>query len=242
MEYSNGTELTHYGVKGMKWGIRRTQEQLDRAAGRVSKVASKAASKVKSAASSAYQSHKAKKSSQKQTKQVQNSKKKSIYEMSNEELKTLTERYRLEANYWQARADVARYQPKKVSKGKELIGKVLNDAVLPTVKQLAKDKMTEVGKNVLGLNKPEDPYEKLKTQADRLNTINRILKMEESINKIIEDRKKAEENEPKAAKSVTVDIDDGVSYEVPNNSYTRTQQVSYPSLPSGQTTKKRKKK
>lgn len=26
--------LEHYGVKGMKWGVRRTQEQLDRAAGR----------------------------------------------------------------------------------------------------------------------------------------------------------------------------------------------------------------
>ena len=29
--------LEHYGVKGMKWGVRRTQAQLDRAAGRVKK-------------------------------------------------------------------------------------------------------------------------------------------------------------------------------------------------------------
>lgn len=28
--------LKHYGVKGMKWGVRRTQEQLDRASGRKS--------------------------------------------------------------------------------------------------------------------------------------------------------------------------------------------------------------
>ena len=27
-------ELMHYGVKGMKWGVRRSQRQLDRAAGR----------------------------------------------------------------------------------------------------------------------------------------------------------------------------------------------------------------
>lgn len=28
------TELEHYGVKGMKWGVRRSQRELDRAAGR----------------------------------------------------------------------------------------------------------------------------------------------------------------------------------------------------------------
>lgn len=33
--YSN--ELAHHGVKGMKWGVRRSQESLDRLAGRVKK-------------------------------------------------------------------------------------------------------------------------------------------------------------------------------------------------------------
>lgn len=34
-------ELKHYGVLGMKWGVRRTQEELDTAAGRTSKKKSK---------------------------------------------------------------------------------------------------------------------------------------------------------------------------------------------------------
>lgn len=33
-------ELEHYGVKGMKWGVRRSQEQLDRSAGRRKKPSS----------------------------------------------------------------------------------------------------------------------------------------------------------------------------------------------------------
>lgn len=35
--FDNGEELAHYGVKGMKWGVRRSQKELDRLAGRVSK-------------------------------------------------------------------------------------------------------------------------------------------------------------------------------------------------------------
>lgn len=31
------SELYHHGIKGMKWGIRRTRKQLDRAAGRIKK-------------------------------------------------------------------------------------------------------------------------------------------------------------------------------------------------------------
>lgn len=33
-------ELYHHGIKGMKWGVRRTKKQLDRAAGRTKKTSS----------------------------------------------------------------------------------------------------------------------------------------------------------------------------------------------------------
>jgi len=62
--------LIHHGVKGMKWGVRRSQAQLDRAAGRSSD--SREASRLK---------------------------KKPLSSLSNKELKSLNERMNLEQNY-----------------------------------------------------------------------------------------------------------------------------------------------
>ena len=37
-QYNYSDEIYHYGVKGMKWGVRRDKEELDRLAGRAYKV------------------------------------------------------------------------------------------------------------------------------------------------------------------------------------------------------------
>lgn len=63
--------LIHHGVKGMKWGVRRSQAALDRAAGRVSSDA----------------------------RVVRELKKKPASALSNQQLKTINERLNLETNY-----------------------------------------------------------------------------------------------------------------------------------------------
>lgn len=64
--------LIHHGVKGMKWGVRRSQAALDRAAGRTSSSDYREASRLK---------------------------KKPVNSLSNKELRALNERMNLEQNY-----------------------------------------------------------------------------------------------------------------------------------------------
>lgn len=81
--------LVHYGVKGMKWGVRRTQEQLDRAAGRRSSSSSSSRSNKRSGSPSSDHQKKVNLSS------------KATFELSNKDLQFLNTRLNLEKNYKQ---------------------------------------------------------------------------------------------------------------------------------------------
>lgn len=47
MEISSSVDITHYGIKGMKWGVRRSQATLDRLAGRTTSTRSERSSRKK---------------------------------------------------------------------------------------------------------------------------------------------------------------------------------------------------
>lgn len=114
----NEETLRHYGVKGMKWGIIRTPEQL----GHKKKTSSKTTTQKKTSNS--------KVSSTKTSKDAANAKpekdKKSVSEMSDDELKRLIERRQLEKRY----AELMAAPPKKekYARGKKFVLDILESS------------------------------------------------------------------------------------------------------------------
>lgn len=111
----NSNELYHYGIKGMKWGIRRTEAQLARARGQ--RPSSESASKNTSATAKAKSSTPARKK---------------VSEMSDDELRQAVQRLQFEQQY-------RKLNPEKVSAGKKFATKVMNDVVVPAVTEVARN-------------------------------------------------------------------------------------------------------
>ena len=99
-------ELRHYGILGMKWGIRRTEAQLAKARGRVSELEDKLNKKTVGKSSSPTNT---------------SSKKKSIKDMSDEELSAKIRRLQMEKQL----SDLTKTEAKKVSKGHSFVADVL---------------------------------------------------------------------------------------------------------------------
>ena len=132
-------ELMHYGVPGMKWGVRRTPAQLGRKKASSSRfLLGKKKSKPKAKAET--------KAKSKSSKEETAPKKKSVKEMSNEELNAAIDRMRLEQTY-------ASLSPQKVSMGKKIAKTILNDVIVPAAtdvgRQMVKSTLARAGNKTL---------------------------------------------------------------------------------------------
>ena len=146
-------ELMHYGVPGMKWGVRRTPSQLGRKKTSSSKsLFGKKKSKPKPKAKS--------ESSKKETAQ----KPKTVKEMSDDELNAAIRRMQLEQTY-------ASLSPQKVSTGKAVTKRILNNIVVPAAedvgRQMVKTALTRAG------NKTLSEVFKDFSEADKIYTNNK---------------------------------------------------------------------
>jgi len=121
-------EIRHYGIKGMKWGVRRTPAQLGHIVRRTSgkapaQTAKKAAPKKTSTSSDT-------------------PKQKKLSELTDDEIRQRISRLELERRY----KDLAKEEPKKVSRGKRFCMDVLETIGKNTLTNLG----TQAANHIIG--------------------------------------------------------------------------------------------
>lgn len=168
VKHSMNDYLAHWGIKGMKWGVRRFQnadgtltaagkkryaEEVKRLKDREQVIKNKERAKAQMAKLEAKRKEldereKAlddpKPEKVKKIKKEEPKKKRSIKDLSNEELIALTERLKLEKNY----RDVAQELTPKANKGKGFIKSFKEDVLIPGVKEGGKKVVKDITSSV----------------------------------------------------------------------------------------------
>lgn len=172
--YKGDDELYHWGIRGMKWGIRRYQnkdgsltaagkkkrasevaklKERERViAGREKARANRAKLDAKKAELDAREKALRSKKPIAPQKTQDGSKPKTIKDLTDDELRAETNRMKLEKDYYEARKNLASANPRQVSRGERFINGLMNDVVVPAAKKVGKEYLEKQLMKKLGLD------------------------------------------------------------------------------------------
>lgn len=191
-------ELAHWGIVGMKWGVRRYQNKDGSLTSAGKKRRARLEADLKEREKSIKRREREKAANDKlaaksaeldereralrgegKTRRPNTSpeRKKTASEMSDDELRERTNRMMMEAQYYNAQKNLAALNPPKVSAGQKFVTSLLNDVIAPAAKNAGRAWAENFMKEKLGLNKKAEKSidEKLKEAQLKLSKKNEKL-------------------------------------------------------------------